>query len=187
MSMTRVLSRNPKRRLGALASLLVAGAVAVGSGANFTAASANPSNTFSTGTLSMINSNSGAAVLTAPAMKPGDSATGTVDIQNSGSITGTFSLAKSNINDSDATNPLSQELTVTIADCGLWSGGVAPSCSGATQKYSGTIAAMGTLALGSFASNDKHRYQFTVTLPSGAGDVYQGDSTSVEYDWSAVS
>src|SRR4051812_19799353 len=49
MMFLRPLKRNPKRRLGALAALFAAGAFAAGSGANFTATSANPSNTFSTG------------------------------------------------------------------------------------------------------------------------------------------
>ena len=185
------LSRNPKRRLGALAALLAAAAVAVGSGANFTAASANPSNTFSTGSLSMLNSKDNAAILTASGMRPGDPATtSTVDIKNTGTLSGTFSLAKSNISDSDGTNPLSQKLDVVISDCGLWSGGNPPSCAGATQKYSGKISAMGTIALGTFAASDQHRYQFSVSMPdggAGADNVYQGDNTSVQYDWNATS
>src|SRR3954449_2731942 len=101
MTFLRALKRNPKRRLGALAALFAAGAFAVGSGANFTATSANPSNTFSTGTLSMLNSKDGSAVLTASGMKPGDPATtGTVDIKNTGTISGVFSLSKSNVGDS---------------------------------------------------------------------------------------
>ena len=186
-----MLTRNFKRRLGALAALLAASAVAVGSGANFTASSANPSNTFSTGTLSILNSKEGAAVLTASGMKPGDPATvGTVDIKNTGSLSGVFSLSKSNISDSDGSNPLSQKLDVVISDCGLWSGGNPPSCAGATQKYSGKIGSMGTIALGSFAANDNHRYQFSVSMPdggAGADNAYQGDNTSVEYDWNATS
>jgi hypothetical protein len=185
------LKRNPKRRLGALAALLAAGAVAVGSGANFTASSANPSNTFATGALSILNSNEGAAVLTANGMRPGDSVNGTVDIKNTGTMSGTFSLARSAITDSDATNPLSAKLTVAVGDCGLWSGATPPSCASPTSIYSGTIAGMtGSRALGSYAVNAQHRYQFVVTFPDGgaggADNVYQGDNTSVQFDWSAV-
>jgi hypothetical protein len=188
MSRLSFLGRNPRRRIGALAALTAAAAVAVGSGANFTAASANPSNTFAAGSLSILNSKEGAAILTASNMKPGDSVNSTVDIKNTGTVSGVFSLSKSNISDSDGTNPLSQKLTVTIADCGLYSGGTPPSCASPTQKYSGTISAMGTTALGTFAANDHHRYQFTVTWTAGAGDDnYQGDNTSVEYDWNATS
>lgn len=102
---------------------------------------------------------------------------------------GTFTLAQSALTNSDADNKLSGKLTVVINDCGKWSGGVAPDCiTGVTEKYTGTIGAMGTVALGSFASSDKHRYEFKVSFPSGSGDdVYQGDSMSVQYDWSASS
>jgi hypothetical protein len=41
-------------------------------------------------------------------------------------------------------------------------------------------------ALGTYAANEKHRYQFTVQLDSTAGNVYQGDTSSVEFDWNAA-
>lgn len=190
MSHITRIRQNPKRRLAALAALLAAGAVAVGSGANFSSSSANPSNTFSSGTLSQSNSKSNAAVLTASGMKPGDPATtGTVDIHNDGSVGGTFTLSKSALTNSDATNPLSGKLDVVISDCGLWASGTAPSCTGASQKYSGKLGAMGTIALGSYGAGDKRRYHFSVSFPDGGSgdDVYQGDSTSLQYDWNASS
>ena len=51
------------RMLGAFSALIAAVAVAVGSSASFTASSANPSNTFAAGTLSILNSKEGLAVL----------------------------------------------------------------------------------------------------------------------------
>src|SRR5215211_7675637 len=149
------VARHPMRVLGALSALIAAVAVAVGSSASFTASSANPSNTFAAGTLSILNSKEGLAVLTASGMKPGDSATGTVDVQNTGSLCGDFSSGT-------------------------------PTCdAGDPQKYSGTIAAMGSTALGTFAANEKHRYQFAVTFDSSADDAYQGDNSSVQFDWDA--
>src|SRR3954464_2598993 len=89
MSRLRVLAANPRLALGALLTLLLAAGAVVGSGADFTASSANPANTFASGTLSIVNSKEGAAVLTASNLKPGGTAaTGTVDIQNSGSLAG---------------------------------------------------------------------------------------------------
>jgi len=190
MSPLAALRRNPKRRLGALSVLAVAGAVAVGSGANYSSASANPANTFATGTLSQVNSKSNAAVLTATNLMPSQSANGTVDIENTGSAAAPFTLAKSAVTDSDTTNKLSTKLTLVISDCGLWSGATAPSCTSPAQVYSGTIAAMATQALGSFAANAKHRYQFVVTFPDGgaggADNAFQGDNMSVQFDWSAT-
>ena len=55
MSRFKVLRANPRRTLAALATLLVAVGVTAASGANFSATSANTSNTFSAGTMSMNN------------------------------------------------------------------------------------------------------------------------------------
>jgi spore coat-associated protein N len=179
------VARHPLRALGALSALIAAVAVAVGSSASFTATSANPSNTFAAGTLSILNSKEGLAVLTASGMKPGDSETGTVDVQNSGSLSGAFVLSRSNIVDSDAVHPMSAKLDLVVKDCGDFSSGT-PTCDvGDPVKYTGTIAAMGSTALGTFAAAEKHRYQFAVTFNSSADNFYQGDNSSVEFDWDA--
>jgi spore coat-associated protein N len=178
-------ARHPMRVLGALTALIAAVAVAVGSSASFTATSANPSNTFAAGTLSILNSKEAAAVLTASNMKPGDSANGTVDVQNNGTLSGAFTLSRSNIADSDGVNPMSAKLNLVVKDCGDFSSGT-PTCDlGDPVKYTGTIAAMTSTALGTFAASEKHRYQFAVTFDSSANNNYQGDSSSVEFDWDA--
>lgn len=187
--MTRfsVVARHPRRTLGALAMLLVAVGVAVGSGANFTASSANASNTFSAGALSIGKSASG-AVLTASNLKPGDSSSGTVDIQNTGTVSGGFSLAESTPVDSDATHPLSAKLDLVVVDCGVVSG-TPPDCvTGTSPVYSGKLGALTSTSLGSYGTNVKHRYKFTVSFPTGVDDNdYQGDDTSVDFNWSATS
>ena len=187
--MTRfsVIVRHPRRTLGALAILLVAVGVAVGSGANFTASSANAANTFSAGTLEIGKDPSG-AILTASNMKPGSSSSGVVDIQNTGSVAGDFSLSESAPVDSDATNPLSAKLDLVVIDCGVNSG-TPPDCvTGTTPVYSGKLNALTSQSLGNYASNVKHRFKFTVSFPSSSGDdVYQGDNTSVGFTWSASS
>jgi spore coat-associated protein N len=185
MTTISFMARHPRRALGALAALLAAVAVAVGSSAAFTASSANPNNTFAAGTLSILNSKEGLAVLTASNMKPGDSATGTVDVENSGTLAGAFTLSRSNIVDSDGSNPMSAKLNLVVKDCGDFSLGT-PTCdAGDPQAYSGTVAAMGSVALGAFAAADKHRYEFVVTFDSSATNAYQGDSSSVQFDWNA--
>jgi spore coat-associated protein N len=180
-------ARHPMRALGALTALIAAVAVAVGSSASFTATSANPSNTFAAGTLSILNSKEASAVLTASGMKPGDPATtGTVDVQNNGSLSGAFVLSRSNIVDSDAVHPMSAKLDLVVKDCGSDFSSDPPTCDvGDPVKYTGTIAAMTSTALGTFAAGEKHRYQFAVTFNSSADNFYQGDNSSVEFDWDA--
>jgi spore coat-associated protein N len=194
MSRLRFLAANPRLALGALLTLLLAAAAVVGSGADFTASSANPANTFSAGTLSILNSKEGTAVLSAANLRPGNSSTGTVDIENTGGLSGAFTLSRTAPVDSDGANPLSAKLNLTITDCGTFNGATAPTCGDGddVSKYSaGTIAQMGTTghlvsALGTYAANEKHRYQFTVQLDNSAGNAYQGDTSSVEFDFNAA-
>ncbi|HTE63027.1 MAG TPA: hypothetical protein VK631_21915 [Solirubrobacteraceae bacterium] len=194
MSRLRVLVTQPKLALGALFTLLLATGAVVSSGADFTATSANPANTFASGTLSMLNSKDGVAVLSAAGMRPADPPqSGTVDIENTGSLGGAFTLSRGTPSDSDAANPLSAKLGVTVVDCGTFAGPTPPACGDGddVSRYSGTLAQMGTTgheidALGSFAPGAKRRYRFTVALDGSAGNAYQGDSSTVQFDFNAA-
>lgn len=182
-------SASPRKVLAALFVVLAAAGIAVGSGANFNSASANPSNTFSSGTLSQSNSKANQAILTASNLKPGGSATGTVDITNTGSGSGVFSLTKSTPTDTPASPALSAKLTVVITDQG--DPACVSSCPAPSTVYSGTLAGMGAISLGTFTAGQKHRYQFVVTFPDsgtqGGDNAYQGASTSVDYTFTAAS
>ena len=188
------LAKRPKRMLGALAVLVAATGIVAGSGANFTASSANPSNSFATGSLSILNDKENAAILTATNMVPGGTpTTGTVDIRNTGTITGTFTLSRNAPVDSDSGNPLSAKLNLIVKDCGVWPDAttVEPCGDGDDTVVYGspanTISGMSSnVALGTFAAGAKHRYEFSVGLDSSAGDAYQGDSSTVQFNWNAV-
>jgi hypothetical protein len=117
-----------------------------------------------------------------------------VDIQNTGSLSGVFTLSRTAPVDSDGANPLSGKLNLTIVDCGVFNGTSAPVCGDGDDvtKYSGgTVAQMGTAGhlvsgLGTYAAAEKHRYEFSVQLDGSAGNAYQGDTSSVEFDWAAA-
>jgi hypothetical protein len=190
MTRLSILIKRPKRTLAALTAVLAAVGVAVGSGADFTATSANPSNTFAAGTLSIDNSKEGVAIFTPSNMRPGGpSQSGTVDIKNTGSLTGTFTLSRTNLTDSDAAHPLSAKTNLVVTDCGVYVDTTAPTCGDVddVDKYTGTLAAMNSAtALGSYAANAKHRYLFTATLDSSADNDYQGDNASARFQWDAA-
>jgi hypothetical protein len=193
MSRLHVLMHRPKRTLAALATVLVAVGITAASGADFTATSANPSNSFATGTLTISNSKPASFIMQAAGMKPGDAArVGTVDIGNAGTLSGAFTLTRGTIVDSDTGNPLSGKLNVTVVDCGAFDGSTAPDCGDGddVQKYQGTLAAMGSgtpiSALGNYAGGEKHRFQFSVAVDTSAGNAYQGDSSQVEFTWNAA-
>jgi hypothetical protein len=183
MSRLQALVAQPRIALGALLTLLLAAAAVAGSGADFTASSANPTNTFAAGTLTIGNSKNATAILTAASMRPGDPATtGIVDIENTGSLSGTFTLSHGTVNDSDSANPLSAKLNVVVTDC-------LATCGDGddTVKYTGTLASMGQdIALGSYAAGDKHRYRFAVALDGSADNAYQGDTSTVQLDFNAA-
>src|SRR5215210_6643474 len=85
---------SPQKMVGVLFALLLAAMMAVGSGANFNSTSVNPGNVVTPGNLMHDNKKDGSAVLTADKIKPGESKTGTVDIENTGDIDGVFSIAR---------------------------------------------------------------------------------------------
>jgi spore coat-associated protein N len=199
MSRFAFMARRPKRTLAVLALLLVAIAVTVGSGAQFTAQTANPTNTFTAGTLQMTNSANGTAIFTSPPLwKPADSRTGLVDIQNTGTLNGNFVLSTSNITGSV---PLSNVLRVQIDDCGDWTGPgftTPPTCTLPTMQTiytSGTISGLSGLSTPgtgpgqTYVPNEKRRYFITVTWPNGTPAVdnpLQGTSTAFDFVWSAT-
>ena len=176
--MKALWTASPRKVMAGFVGVLAATGIAVGSGANFNSASANPSNTFSAGTISQSNSKAGQAILTASNLKPGGSATGTVTIKNTGSVAGAFVLTQSALTNSDTANPLSAKLNLSIKD------------ETNAVVYTGTITGMGNIALGTWQPNAEHTYTFTVTFPDGGNDgadnAYQGDSTSVTYNFTAT-
>jgi spore coat-associated protein N len=191
MSRLQVLISQPRLALGALLTLALASAAIVGSGADFTASSANPTNSFSSGTLSISNTKSSAAVFTASNLRPGGaSQSGQVDIGNSGSLSGLFKLSRGTIADSGSTSTLSPKLNMVITDCGTFASGT-PNCGDGddTNVYTGALPGIGTSAspitLGTFAGTEKHRYQFSVALDSSADNGYQGGTSTVDFNWTA--
>jgi hypothetical protein len=185
MSRFKILAANPRRSLAALATVLVAVGITGASGANFIAATANPTNVFTAGTLTMANSKDNAAILTASNMRPGDPATkGTVDIKNTGSLASPFTLTKGSLVDAVSAGAMSTKLNVVVTDCGI---DVNCLLGTSTVLYTGTLAAMTNYALGTFAANEEHRYEFSVALDTSAGNSFQAGTSTVEFDWTATS
>jgi hypothetical protein len=194
--------RRPKRTLGTLALGLCALGVAIGSGADFTAQTANPSNTFSAGSLSMDNSKNGSAIFAPTNMRPGGPAqTGVVDIKNTGSVDGAFTLSRDELTSTDggvaSPTPFATKINVKIVDCGkftIWYGPygpvpVTPTCGDADDSsvYDGTLAGENAdLELGTYRPGDQHRYQFGGSLDASAGNEYFDDGASARYVFDAV-
>jgi spore coat-associated protein N len=150
-----------------------------GTFANFTATPVTISNNaFTTGTLTMSRSGSG-AILSAAGMKIGDSAAGSVTITNSGTLAGAYTLSGS----VTGSAPLATQLKLVIYKD---NDGVAGS-----KIYDGALVSFGSVALGTFAaSGGAHTFFFHVDLPTtgtDAGDnVLQGLTATADFTWSAT-
>jgi hypothetical protein len=187
-------ARHPRRTVAGLATILAAAGVAVGSGADFTSRSANPANTFTAGTLAIDDSRDGAAIFTPSNMKPGGAPqTGTVDIENRGTIGAAFTLGRDQLENTDTGEsnpaPFAAKVNLVVTDCGEFDGSSAPSCGDGddAKVYDGTLAAMdGERSLGDLGAGERHRYSFAAALDASAGNEYQGDGASARFIWDAV-
>jgi spore coat-associated protein N len=116
----------------------------------------------------------GAAILAASGMAPGEVRSGDIDITNIGDVSGTFALGTAGLSNT----PLSRELGLDVRD-------ITPGHT-ASVVYSGKLASLSSVALGDMAQGERHRYRFSVSLPSDADDSYQGASSTVTFLWSAT-
>ncbi|GAA6526954.1 TasA family protein [Intrasporangium sp. DVR] len=164
---------NSKKILVPLATLVAAGAIAVGSGATFTSTSNNTISSVASGTLTQSNSKANAAIFNVANIKPGDTVIGKVTITNTGTLPGTFSLKKV-----DSTNTFSNSLNLNITN----------QTTGVVV-YNGPFGALvdGTAKdLGVYAAGASNTYVFTVTLALSAPDADQGKIASAGFTWDAV-
>ncbi|MBD8606780.1 hypothetical protein IFT73_07920 [Aeromicrobium sp. CFBP 8757] len=163
-----------KKILLPLATLVAAGAIAVGSGATFTSTSANTISSVTSGTLTQSNSKANAAIFNLTNIKPGDVVNGSLTIKNTGSLPATFSLTEtSSANAFTATN-----LTMTITNT-------------TTNKvvYTGTFGGLvdGTKNdLGLVAPGVSNDYTFSVKLDQATPNTDQGKTASAAYQWDSV-
>ncbi|WP_110181234.1 TasA family protein [Nocardioides solisilvae] len=166
--------RNTKKVLVPLATLLAAGAIAVGSGATFTSTTGNTISAVTSGTLTQANSKDGRAIFNLTDMKPGDTLNGTLTLTNTGSLPAKFSLTES----SSATTFAKDVMTMTITDT-----------TTSQQVFKGSFGDLvdgSKNALGEFAPGAARDFRFTVAMDPAAGNDQQGKAASATYTWDSV-
>lgn len=168
-----------KKILLPLATLTVAGAIAVGSGATFTSTSGNTISSVTSGSLTQTNSKDKAAIFTLTNMKPGDTVIGSVTLTNTGSLPANFSLTETvsaNAFGGKTTDDSYLKLVIT-------------NVTTDKQVYAGTFGGLvdGTAtALGEFAPAAVNSYRFSVTLDAAAPNSEQGKVANATYRWDSV-
>lgn len=160
-------SKMNRKVLVPLATMLVAGAVAVGSGATFTSQSAHAVSV-TAGTLHHANTNNG-QTLTIAKIKPGDTKTGTLTITNDGNIDSTATLQET----ADTSAFTAGDLTLKIT-------------KGTTVLYSGNFGALDNstkLDLGALPVGASTTVTFAVSMPSTAGNENQAKTATASYQY----
>jgi hypothetical protein len=160
------MTATSRKVLVPLATLLVAGAVAIGSGATWTSTTESAVSVTS-GDLMHTNNHDG-ATLTVEDMKPGDTVTGTVEIENTGSLDAVLSFQESADSSSFAANGLN--LVIEQDGVELFDGDFA--------AYENTVHNLGDLD-----SGDTTTFTFTVSMPADASNANQNKSAGATYTW----
>jgi spore coat-associated protein N len=172
--MNTTATSNRRKVLVPLATVLVAGAIAVGSGATFTSSTGNSASAVTAGTLKHTNSKDGRAIFDLTDLKPGDTLNGSLTLKNTGSLPAAFSLTEV----SSANTFTGANLTLAITDAAT-----------SATVYNGTFGGLvdGTkTALGTFAPDEAHTYTFTVKLAQDTPNDDQGKTANAVYKWDSV-
>jgi hypothetical protein len=169
------------------ACLLVSFLVVQETRAAFTGQTANTSNAFNTGSVSLTDDDAGSAMFAVTNMRPGETHRQCIEVEYTGSIIAGLSDVRLYAAPS---GQLADYLTVDV-DAG--SGGSFGSCSGfapSAAVYHGFASAMGS----GFASGhgtgwtpastgDSRVMRFDVTLDDTVPDTLQGATATVEFTW----
>lgn len=177
------------------ALLLSGGLVATASYSAFSATTSNPTNNWTSGSVTLTDDDNDTAMFNATNLKPGSTGTKCIAVTSTGSLASAVKLYATT---PATTKSLSTYLNLTVTQ---GTGGGFASCTGFTplatgsSVYAGTLAAFGTSAtsyatgLGTWAptgtASETRVYQFTYTLDAAAPNSSQGGTASVGFTWEA--
>jgi spore coat-associated protein N len=191
---SKTMGSTSKKLLATIAVLGAAASIAgLGTYATFTSTTSQ-SHTISSGTVTISLGATGAATnrlnIGASGLAPGDTIQRSVDLTNSGSldlasITLTTTASPSSLLDTDATNGLQ----MVIDKCSVaWTESGPPytyTCSGTNTPVLASRAVIGSnialSSLGATTNGATDHLRVTLTLPSGAGNTLQNQSSTISY------
>ncbi|MDP3968921.1 MAG: TasA family protein [Nocardioides sp.] len=158
---------NRRKVLVPLATLLAAGAVAIGSGATFTSSTVSTTSVAS-GNVTHTNDTTS---LDIAGIKPGDVITGDVTIENTGDLDATLTLEETESTSGFTAGDL--KLTLNNGTEDIWAGDF-----GALADAANPILDVGDLAVGASTT-----VTWTVTFVETAGNENQGQEADASYQW----
>ena len=190
-----------RKLLLSLAAVAAAASIAgLATFATFTS-SVSQSQSITTGTVQIALGATGASTnrlnIGATAVAPGDTIQRSVDLINSGSlnlasVTLTTSATTSSLLDTDATNGL--QMVVDKCSVPWTEGGTAPAytytCSGTTSSVVASTPVVGTNMtlnnLSALTAGNTDHLRVTLTLPSSAGNTFQGLTSTIQYTFTGT-
>ena len=198
-------NRRFSRKTKLLATLVIVGVTAsvagLGTFATFTS-STSASQSISTGTVTIALGAAGPAnrlTVNATAVAPGDTMQRAFNLANTGTIdlaaapTLTTTASPSSLLDTDGTNGL--QMVIDRCSVAWTESGVSPAytytCSGTTSTVLASRAVIGSsLALsnvnGLITAGSTEYLRLTLTLPSTAGNTFQGLTSTISYTFNAT-
>jgi len=134
------------------------------------------------GSLSLSNTKEGGAIFRAEAMRPGEEASGSVTITNTGTVTGALTLTPAAPSDTPGPGggKLSTKLELIVIDV--------TTVTAPVTVYAGTLKQMDPTVVGALAPGQHRTYLFVASLrPNGVADnVLQGAAMTTGFSWSAT-
>ena len=175
---------NRKKILVPLATLLAAGALAVGSGATFTSTSSNTISSVTSGSLDHANSKKDAAIFNLVDLKPGDTVNGTLTLTNTGSLPATWSLTEvTSANEFGTYTPASGSSPVNYLSLTI------KNDTTGVNVYNGDFGGLvdgAATPITAIAPGATHSYTFTVKLHQDAPNSQQNKTASASYTWDST-
>ena len=178
------------------------GAVAgVGTWSAFSATTSNGGNTFSAGSVTLTDNDSGSAMLSLSSAKPGDSDTSCIEVTYTGSLasavrlhgtttgTGLDQYLDLRVTRGTTTSPFDSCTNFTADPTDYNGNGAGVVYSGTLQgfpdAYAGGIVDPVAASPESWTAGEKHAYKFVVTVQDN--DAAQGKTASQQFTWEARS
>lgn len=188
-------------RVKMLMTLVVLGVAAsiagLGTFATFTSSTAAQAENLSTGTVSIALGTANRLTVGATNLVPGDTLQRAVDITNDGSVgtssVGTISLTTAASSSSQLDADGTAGLQMNIDKCSVaWTESGPPytyTCGGTTSTVLASRAVIGTDVslsnMSSVTAGSTDRLRVTLTLPGTAGNSLQGQSSTINYTFTA--
>lgn len=163
----KVLGTRRSMVIVTMAVLLLTAAVVIGSGANFTSQQTNLNNSFTAGTLTLVENSGSSFAVTQ--MIPGESRWGDFELENTGDVDGDLTLTVSNLGGTG----LAPALNLEIYD-------------GAVLLDSASPVADGVYDLGVLPAGTATTYRVQLVFPNGTpahDNPFQGTEATFDLAW----